>query len=128
MKNPPLKLKDWNNKDKVGTRFPPSTQICPRCKQPVLRDTWPPDSTGGGMGTCKPDGSSHYEGSGSAKFVCLSCKIAFKVSYTDVTERKTVVSGPVDLVEKDGYLLTPYDVWREKVKEETGQYPQGTYI
>ena len=70
---------------------------------------------------------------GGVKYVCESCRIAFKVHYY----RKTVdgeivaedikVGETVPLVESGGWLLTPHDVWREKHKEEYGEYPIEAY-
>lgn len=130
-----LKLKDWANADKVGTRFPPSKQLCPSCGQPALEDTWPPDYGGGCVG---PHGSESY---GSMKFVCVPCRVAFRASYRErrrhvddgtywgkeEIEREVTLSETVPLVEMDGFLLTPHDVWREDVKKRTGKYPQEAY-
>jgi len=135
-----FKLKDWLNKDKVGTRFPKSSQLCPKCKQPTLEDTWPPNYCGGGTVF---DGSNRQNISyGSKKFICLPCKISFVVSYSETTEyiddgtflgnRKTdrnlACSEPVALVERDGYLLTSHDVCREEYKQKHGDYPTDAYM
>ena len=130
-----LKLKDWRNADKAGTRFPPSTQLCPKCNQPVLMDKLPPDY-GGGM-----SGNRFSESWGSQKFVCVSCQISFRVSYREKTQyiddgtfmgnpkidRQVTVSDSVPLIERAGYLLTPYDVDQEKYKAVHGYYRVDSY-
>jgi hypothetical protein len=45
----------------------------------------------------------------------------------DTVEREVNYSETVPLVEKDGILLTPHDVSREKHKEEHGEYPVEVY-
>jgi len=123
-----LKLKNFSNWD----RFPESKQLCPECKQHALYDNWPPDYGGGSSGG---DISKSW---GSSKFVCIRCKIAFRVSFKTTTrhtddgtfagrhetETEISISKTVPLVEKDGYLLTPHDVYREDYKEKNGEYPQ----
>ena len=127
-----LKLKNFTN----WNRFPISTQVCPECKQHALYDSWPPDYGGG----------ADYSGGagavskswGSSKFVCIPCKIAFRISFKKTTkhiddgtfigksetETEISVSKTVPLVEKDGFLLTPHDVFMEEYKEKNGEYPQ----
>ena len=130
-----LKLKEWENAAEGHRRFIESRQLCPHCQQPALEDNWPPNygggSSGGGFSTM----------SGFQKFICVSCRIAFIISYMiktehiddgtfmghDKIEEKITVSEHVPLIEKDGYLLTPHDVWREKIKAETGHYPSEAY-
>ena len=129
------KLKDWLNADEVGTRFPRSKQLCPKCGQPCQEDRWPPDYwTSTGDGTV-------FESSGSQKFVCTPCRIAFRVleykkrSHIDDgtfmgredVYRKLTVSEITDLVEKDGFLLTPHDAWREEYRTQNGKYPVEAY-
>ena len=98
-----LRLKDWTNIDRVGTRFPPSEFNCPNCGQKALNDNWP---------SIAPRGSR--------KFVCVSCRIAFRAS---CGENAIKYSFILPLVKQDNYLLTPYDVWREHHKQEYGEYP-----
>ena len=130
-----LKLKEWENTNDDHRRFTKSHQSCPQCGQLALEDHWPP-SYGGGS-----SGGLFSESSGFQRFVCVSCRVAFIVSYNIKTkqidngtflggiktEETIKVSNIVSLIEKDGYLLTPHDVWREKVKEETGEYPREVY-
>jgi len=122
-----LKLKDWTNKDKVGTRFPQSQTKCPLCNQNALEDKWPPDYGSGATG----GEFSRFEG--SQKYICLNCKVAFRVSYKKETKNGEIIvdetkySETVPLIEQDGYLLTPHDVWRENYKKENGEYPKEIY-
>ncbi len=135
-----LKLKDWDNADETGTRFPKSKQLCPGCNQSCLMDTWPPDY-GSTNGAIMEGGGSWAKSTGSQKFVCVPCKIAFRVFYMEETRRiddgthrgkrevtrEINVSETIPLVEKDGYLLTPHDVWIEEYKDEYGEYPTERY-
>lgn len=122
-----LKLKDWSNKDKVGTRFPQSDTKCPLCKKNTLGDLWPPN-----YGSCSSAFDNvHVET--SQKFVCVDCKIAFRVFYKkEIKDDKVIIdetkySEVIPLVEQDGYLLTPHDVYRENYKKENGEYPSESY-
>jgi len=129
------KLKDWVNAEKVGTRFPPSRQLCPNCNQATLEDRWPPDYGGGSSG------GKFSKTWVSQKFVCVPCRIAFRVSYHETIEyvddgtflgnkkvdRTVTVLETVPLVEQDGCLLTPYDVGQEEYKREHGEYPSEAY-
>ncbi len=116
-------LRDWANKDEVGTRFPPSRHACPQCGGVTLADNWPPNY-GGGSG-----GGGIWKSWGGQKCICLACRIHFEHSYYDKTgqPREEHIHNITPLVERDGYLLTPHDVWREEEKIKTGSYPQEAY-
>lgn len=124
------KLKDWKNAAKAGTRFPPSRFKCPQCNEPALEDTWPPNYWGG-SGSFGQD--AEFNRSGCSKCVCVPCKISFVVSVREQykgTEKVLDEQKPYDvkpLVERDGFLLTTHDVWREDYKAEHGEYPYEAY-
>ena len=130
-------LNDWENADTHGTRFPESRFKCPLCKQKALEDNWPPNY-GSYAGTTGGQGGFTREES-SQKCVCVPCRVAFRVGVRKVeewndevqemlvTENQEFYSETVPLVEKDGVLLTPHDVWREEYKEEHGEYPLEAY-
>lgn len=113
-------------------RFTPSKYQCPQCGQLVLNDNWPPDYWSGN-GSFSMAGEGVMEVKGSQKCVCLPCKIAFRVFIREVWRGDSVQNSEmghseiVPLVERDGFLLTPHDVWREGYKAEHGAYPQEVY-
>lgn len=122
-----LSLRDWVNKDEAGTRFPPSRHKCPQCGGATLADNWPPNY-GGGASMYLGDGNVVHTFYGSQKCVCLVCKIAFVHSYRmDGGEYQGDAHNITPLVERDGFLLTPHDVWREDYKVEHGEYPREAY-
>jgi hypothetical protein len=63
----------------------------------------------------------------------LNCEIAFVVWYDRTTKDGVLTKNDggvreiVPLVEKDGFLLTPHDVWQEEYKKEHGEYPVEAY-
>ena len=121
-----------------GTRFPSSRQECPECSRKALEDNWPPNYGGGG-GSWGVGGT--FKSHGSQKFVCVPCRIAFRVSFKETTtctddgtvlgktevKREVTVSETVPLVEMDGKLLTPHDVSREEYKDKHGEYRVEVY-
>lgn len=123
-----IKLREWLN----ARRFVPSPHSfkCPKCANSVLEDTWPPNystiTSSGAFGT------NVTMRSGSVKCVCKNCRISFIVSFSDRMENLSRTyeewySSSIPLVEKDGIWLTPHDVWREKYKDEHGEYPMEAY-
>jgi len=128
-----IKLRDWENEDEVGTRFPVSQFECPECGEKALEDNWPPNYGGGSTCWLEEEDVIMGEFSGSQKCVCTQCKIAFKIFLHEESKGGSVVKREVDcseivsLVEKDGCWLTPHDVWREEYKDEHGEYPKEIY-
>jgi len=127
------KLRDWDSAEARGTRFPLSERACPECGEMMREDNWPPNYGG------SSSGGGFWEESGSIKYVCISCRMTYRISYQRrghypppqplviVDEEKEVVSEGVPLVEHDGHLLTPHDVWREEYRTEHGEYPPEVY-
>lgn len=118
-----IKLKEFINYN----RFPISEEKCPQCGGETVEDNFPPNYGHAG-------GSLEFSESGSLiKHICRACKIHFDVSHYEKHEKgkeriiKHDIFNIVPLVEKDGVYLTPNDVWREKYKDEHGQYPQEAY-
>jgi hypothetical protein len=103
-------------------RFVPSRWACPQCGQPAFQDEIPPNYS-----QCSA-GANKYHASGSIKHVCDTCKIAFTVQWWEVDEgngreKNHVYGGIVPLVERDGFYLTPHDVFMETEKVKMGKYP-----
>lgn len=130
-----IQLKDWENKEEAGTRFPPLSQVCPHCGEKLLEDTWPPNY-------CSGSGGGHgWESSGSVKAVCTQCKLFFLIYWKeshkhsddgtllgyDVVEREQEFVKELPLIERDGYWLTPHDVSREEYRDKHGEYRKEVY-
>jgi hypothetical protein len=119
-------LLDWGNADEVGSRWQVSDFICPQCRMYALEDTWPPNYSHGMYGM------DISEVSGNVKHVCIFCSIAFEINYHRKTERgKTLETNAAfnvtPLVERNGFLLTPHDVWRYEEHDKTGKWPHEAY-
>ena len=119
-----LTLREFAN----GGRFNRSVFKCPQCGGETLQDDWPPNYTHGS------GSSDHYESWGHVKCVCLSCRIAFVMDYSnkwsnDIDQREHLEQAHniAPLIERDGVLLTPHDVKREEYKEKHGEYPRESY-
>jgi len=129
------RLKEFAYSD-TGPRFRKPIWLdvkCPQCGAEVLEDTSPPNYW---QGETTTENGIYIDVSfslGGIKYVCERCRIAFKVGYYRKTMDGTLVEEKkesydiVPLVEKDGWLLTPHDVWREKYKQKHGQYPHEVY-
>ena len=128
-----LKLKEWSSAGKgVPYRFYKSTHKCPQCGGETLVDNWPPNY-GGGNASYGPNTDYTSEYGADIKHVCVKCRISFSVYEAKKYINNNLVGEKNDvhdievLVEKDGYLLTPHDVWQEEYKDKHGQYPPEAY-
>lgn len=118
---------------KLNTEFPLSKVKCPKCGELSVEDNWPPDYEEG-VSTFTGDAVLGYKSAekitGSKKHVCMNCRVAFRYFYEKEYNHsdysiKTIKDGyskTVDLVEKDGYLLTPHDVYVQEQVEKNGEY------
>lgn len=132
-------LKNWSN----ANRFLESRFECPQCGEGALEDAWPPNYWGGNSSFGPEDegGESENFTMSGMKHICEKCKISFEVHYYEKTryEVKGHLSGwkPIEtkmdyakiapLEERDGFLLTPHDVWQEEYKEKHGEYKTEVY-
>lgn len=109
-----LKMHSWGTNTNPGERFTSSQYPCPQCQGEALRDDWPPNYWV----------SNGHIRRGDLKCICENCTIHFVVEYEGEQYQYKDITP---LIFRDGYWLTPNDVWREDYKVIHGEYPLEAY-